>query len=113
MIPLTDRRVLIAGASGGVGRATAVAAAAAGAHVLLLGRDTAALEGLREDIERDGGRADVTTADATRADEVDVAVRGLAAAAGVSTRSSTASASTCPRAASTSSRRRAGGRCWT
>jgi NAD(P)-dependent dehydrogenase (short-subunit alcohol dehydrogenase family) len=52
---LRDRVVLVTGATGGLGRATSLAAAAAGATVVLLGRKVRALEALYDDIERQGG----------------------------------------------------------
>jgi NAD(P)-dependent dehydrogenase (short-subunit alcohol dehydrogenase family) len=55
--PLTDKLVLITGASRGLGRAIALAAAAAGATTLLLARDGRALEKLADEIEAAGGPA--------------------------------------------------------
>lgn len=51
---LRDRVVLVTGATGGLGRATSLAAAAAGATVVLLGRKVRALESLYDEIERLG-----------------------------------------------------------
>lgn len=51
---LRDRVVLVTGATGGLGRATSLAAATAGATVVLLGRKVRALESLYDDIERLG-----------------------------------------------------------
>jgi len=51
---LRDCVVLVTGATGGLGRATSLAAAAAGATVVLLGRKVRALETLYDDIERLG-----------------------------------------------------------
>jgi NAD(P)-dependent dehydrogenase (short-subunit alcohol dehydrogenase family) len=51
---LRDRVVLVTGATGGLGRATSLAAAAAGATVVLLGRKVRALEALYDEIERLG-----------------------------------------------------------
>ena len=48
---LRERVVLVAGATGGLGRATALAAARAGATVVLLGRKVRALEPLYDEIE--------------------------------------------------------------
>jgi len=44
---LKDQRIIVVGASRGLGRATAVAMAEAGASVLAFARDAAALEDLR------------------------------------------------------------------
>ena len=52
---LAGRVILITGASRGLGRAVAVACAAAGATVLVCGRDVTALETLTEEVEADGG----------------------------------------------------------
>jgi NAD(P)-dependent dehydrogenase (short-subunit alcohol dehydrogenase family) len=52
---LRDRVVLVTGATGGLGRATSLAAASAGATVVLLGRKVRALEALYDAIERAGG----------------------------------------------------------
>ena len=47
---LRERIVLIVGASGGLGRASALAAAKAGANVVLLGRKVRALEKVYDEI---------------------------------------------------------------
>jgi NAD(P)-dependent dehydrogenase (short-subunit alcohol dehydrogenase family) len=52
---LRDRVVLVTGATGGLGRASALAAAAAGATVVLLGRKVRALEAVYDAIESAGG----------------------------------------------------------
>ena len=52
---LRERVVLVTGATGGLGRATALAAACAGATLILLGRKVRALEALYDEIERLGG----------------------------------------------------------
>jgi NADP-dependent 3-hydroxy acid dehydrogenase YdfG len=70
-------RVLIAGASGGVGRAVALAAAREGATVLLLGRDRNSLEAVRVQVAEAGGTAHIAVADATSAAQVDEAVAAL------------------------------------
>ena len=48
---------LVTGSSKGIGAATALALAAAGAHVVLTGRNTAALETVEEQIFAAGGSA--------------------------------------------------------
>lgn len=62
---LTGRSALVTGASRGIGRAVAVGLAAAGADVVLSGRDLAALEQTRQDVEATGRRAVVLPADVT------------------------------------------------
>ena len=61
--PLQGRVALVAGASRGIGAATAQAFAAAGAAVVLGARDIAALEAVAGDIEAQGGRAIAVRAD--------------------------------------------------
>jgi 3-oxoacyl-[acyl-carrier protein] reductase len=66
---LQDRAVIVTGASGGIGRATAVALAGEGASVLLVGRRADALSELARGCADAGGRGeplvlDVTTVDA-------------------------------------------------
>ena len=60
---VADQVVLITGASSGVGAATARRLARAGASVLLVARRREALEGIRDDIERTGGRAHIYACD--------------------------------------------------
>src|SRR5947209_6450457 len=52
---LRDRVVLVAGATGGLGRACALASARAGANVVLLGRKVRALEKVYDEIQAIGG----------------------------------------------------------
>jgi len=61
---------LVAGASKGIGAATAEAFAAAGAAVVLAARDTAALKSVAEGIEARGGRALAVGTDVTNADSM-------------------------------------------
>jgi NAD(P)-dependent dehydrogenase (short-subunit alcohol dehydrogenase family) len=56
-LPMRGRVALVAGASKGIGAATAQAFAAAGAAVVLGARDTAALRGVADQIEAAGGQA--------------------------------------------------------
>ncbi len=66
MSKLFDERVaLVTGASSGIGRATALRFAEEGAAVALLGRDRAALEATKADVEGRGARAGVVVADVT------------------------------------------------
>ena len=53
---LAGRVILITGASRGLGRAVATASAAAGATVLVCGRDVTALETLADEVEANGGQ---------------------------------------------------------
>ncbi len=58
------------GASAGVGRAVALAAAAAGADVALLARSERALSAVAREVERSGGRAAIASVDVADADAV-------------------------------------------
>ena len=53
--PLADRIALVTGATRGIGAATAVALASAGAHVVAIGRTEGALEEL-DDARQGGGQ---------------------------------------------------------
>ena len=64
---------VVTGASGGVGRATARAFAAAGYDVALLARGIAGLEGAAKEVEFEGGRVVVVTTDVSNFEEVDAA----------------------------------------
>jgi NAD(P)-dependent dehydrogenase (short-subunit alcohol dehydrogenase family) len=64
MATLTNKTVLVTGASRGIGRATAFALANAGAHVLVhYGRSKQEAESVVAEIHRKGGRADAVSAD--------------------------------------------------
>ena len=69
--PLAGRTVLVTGASSGIGEATAVQAAARGAHVVLVARREAELDRVRTSIEAAGGRASSYAADLTDLDGID------------------------------------------
>jgi NAD(P)-dependent dehydrogenase (short-subunit alcohol dehydrogenase family) len=58
--------VVVTGASSGIGRATAVAFAAAGARVALVARRREVLESVRQEIVENGGEALVAPADVTK-----------------------------------------------
>ena len=63
---LESRRVLLTGATGGIGRVVARRLLEAGAHVLLVGRDEAALGELLRSFAFAGDRVDVYAADLTQ-----------------------------------------------
>jgi NAD(P)-dependent dehydrogenase (short-subunit alcohol dehydrogenase family) len=68
--PMSGRVALIAGASKGIGAATAEAFADAGAAVVVAARDAAALESVAEKIRARGGRATAIPADVSDASSV-------------------------------------------
>jgi NAD(P)-dependent dehydrogenase (short-subunit alcohol dehydrogenase family) len=72
-LPMEGRVALVAGASKGIGAATAEAFAAAGARVVLAARDIAALEAVATRITGCGGQAVAVRTDVSDADSV----RGL------------------------------------
>jgi NAD(P)-dependent dehydrogenase (short-subunit alcohol dehydrogenase family) len=72
--PLAGRRVLVTGASSGIGEATALAVAARGATVLLVARREAELARVRAAIEAGGGRAATYVCDLTDLEAVDMLV---------------------------------------
>ncbi len=76
--PLAEQTIVITGASSGIGRATALAAARRGARVVLAARDAAALATLADEIRRSGGRAFAVPTDV--ADEAQVQVLAARAA---------------------------------
>ena len=69
--PLAGRRILITGASSGIGRATALAVARRGAIVLLVARREGELEKVRAEIVTAGGTAVVYPCDLTDSEAVD------------------------------------------
>ncbi len=69
MSDLTGKTVLISGASSGIGRATALALAGAGASVMLTARRKERLEDLKREIEARRGRAALAVTDVTRPDQ--------------------------------------------
>jgi NAD(P)-dependent dehydrogenase (short-subunit alcohol dehydrogenase family) len=68
--PFAGQLALVTGASRGIGAATAEALAAAGAHVILTGRDTKALEAVEERIFAAGGAATIAPLDLTESDAI-------------------------------------------
>lgn len=82
--PLTGRRILVTGATSGIGRATAQAVVAAGGQVALLARSTDQIEALAGEL---GGAATAAPGDVTAptstADAVAAAVDGMGGLDGV------------------------------
>jgi NAD(P)-dependent dehydrogenase (short-subunit alcohol dehydrogenase family) len=79
-LPMSGRVALVAGASRGIGAATAEAFAAAGAAVVLGARDMQALESVAAHIESQGGRAIAVRTDVADVDSISNLVdQGLAA----------------------------------
>ncbi|SFA74103.1 NADP-dependent 3-hydroxy acid dehydrogenase YdfG [Poseidonocella pacifica] len=68
---MSDRQILIAGATSGMGRATARAAAAEGANLVLLGRDAARLEEIAKEAS-DLGAPNVTGIQADASDAAEL-----------------------------------------
>ncbi len=64
------RIIVVTGASGGIGRATAIAFAARGDSVVLVARGAQGLAGAAADVEKAGGTAHVMPADVSDADAV-------------------------------------------
>ena len=77
--PLAGRRILVTGASSGIGEATSLAAAGRGAFVLLVARREAELARVRGAIEARGGRATAYVCDLTDGDAVDALVKQVLA----------------------------------
>ena len=77
--PLAGRRVLVTGASSGIGEATSTAVAARGAIVLLVARREAELQLVRATIVARGGRATAYVCDLTDFDAVDALVKQVLA----------------------------------
>lgn len=68
--PLAGKTALVTGSSKGIGAATARALAAAGAHVVITGRDVKALETVEDAIHEAGGSATIAPVDLTEADGI-------------------------------------------
>jgi len=79
---VAGKRVLITGASSGIGRATALRLASAGAHVLLVARSAEKLGEVRHEIERAGGVAHVFSADLADLASCDALVKEVTTALG-------------------------------
>lgn len=68
--PLENQLALVTGASRGIGAATAIALAAAGAHVVLTARTAKDLEAVEETIFDAGGSATIAPLDMTQTDSI-------------------------------------------
>lgn len=74
MTDLLERNIIVTGASGGIGRAAALAFSAAGARVILLDRDVAGLQDIAQIIETRGGQSHSIACDITDEAAVEAAV---------------------------------------
>jgi dehydrogenase/reductase SDR family member 7B len=74
MQSLRDKRVLITGASSGIGRAVAERLASMGAHIALAARNLQTLEEARAEVVRHGVQALVLQTDVTEAEQCRIAV---------------------------------------
>src|SRR5262252_7896201 len=72
--PISGQIALVFGASSGIGRATALALAQAGAAVVVASRNIDALEQVAGAIRREGGDAEAIAVDVADADQVKAAV---------------------------------------
>ena len=68
--PLAGQTALVTGASRGIGAATAVALAKAGAHVILVSRKVKPLEAIEDVIHEAGGTSTIAPVDLTEGDSV-------------------------------------------
>lgn len=68
--PFEGKLALVTGASKGIGAATAVALAEAGAHVVLTARDVRALEGVEDRIHDAGGASTIAPVDLAESDGI-------------------------------------------
>lgn len=71
MTPWQQKVVLVTGGSGGLGRAIARAFAREGGRVVVTSRNRAVLEGLADEIRREGGQSLALPCDVTRRDQVE------------------------------------------
>jgi short-subunit dehydrogenase len=68
--PLAGKTALVTGASKGIGAASALALAEAGAHVVLTGRDVRSLEAVEDRIHEAGGSATIAPVDFEESDGI-------------------------------------------
>lgn len=80
--PTKDKIAVVTGASGGIGRATAIAFAERGFGVALLARGKAGLAAAAGDVRRSGGRALCCPVDIAEFDQVDTAATRIEAELG-------------------------------
>jgi len=76
--PFEGRLALVAGSSKGIGAATAVALAEAGAHVILTGRDVKGLEAVEDAIHEAGGSSTIAPLDLGEPDAIARLVSAIA-----------------------------------
>lgn len=79
LFDLSGKTALVTGASRGIGRSLAGALARAGAHVVLNGRDEAALAQAAQELEGEGHSVSTCAFDVTDASSVSTAIAGLLA----------------------------------
>jgi NADP-dependent 3-hydroxy acid dehydrogenase YdfG len=79
---MSERMVVVTGASAGVGRATALAFARQGASIGVLARGDERLDATRREIERAGGRAETVPVEVADADAVEDAAARVEGALG-------------------------------
>lgn len=77
MQKITDKVALITGAGRGIGRATAIALAAEGVHVGLVGRTLENLENVQEELKQYGVKTAVAAANVSDIDEITKAVESI------------------------------------
>ncbi|PWR04235.1 short-chain dehydrogenase [Meridianimarinicoccus roseus] len=76
-LELKEKIAVVTGPAKGMGAAISLGFAAEGAHLALLGRDTAAIEPVAEAARRLGVQAHILPCDVTSADAVDAAIGGV------------------------------------
>jgi NAD(P)-dependent dehydrogenase (short-subunit alcohol dehydrogenase family) len=69
--PLAGRIALVTGATRGIGRAVALAMATAGAHLIVTGRTTGALEEIDDEIRKVGGEATLLALNMKHGEKID------------------------------------------
>lgn len=82
MKPIEEQVIVITGASSGIGRCAALHLSGLRGRIGLFARDGAALEEVRDEIERCGGRAVAVAGDVTRPEDLDRLVDAVAGSFG-------------------------------